>query len=152
VRSLLVSGGWNPALHLFAQAGGKLLYRDASGLLKPANSVTGIHIVGSPSATPVPPLSGAVSTRGSTARQWVDLMHDVTVSDLELGLRENFASVEMVSASLPWAWPADQVRTSSPASLEIIAPSSRLRPLGTRSYDTASTVYARHTGRSPAEE
>ena len=120
--ALLVSGGWNPALHLFAQAGGKLIYSETSGALEPANSVPGIEIVGSaaPTADAVP-LGPRVSTTGRTSRKWVDLLHDVTVSDLELAVRENFASIEHVKRFTTVGMAADQGKTSSPAALEIVA-------------------------------
>ncbi len=44
--ALLVSGGWSPSLHLFAQAGGKLIYEERSRALEPAGSHPSIHIVG----------------------------------------------------------------------------------------------------------
>jgi sarcosine oxidase subunit alpha len=120
--ALLVSGGWNPALHLFAQAGGKLRYDDASGALEPANSLGWVDIVGDAASNPdAAPIGPRVSTTGSTARQWLDLLHDVTVSDIELALRENFASTEHVKRFTTVGMAADQGKTSAPASLEIIA-------------------------------
>ena len=35
-----------------------------------------------------------ITPTGNTSRQWVDFMHDVTVADIELAVRENFVSVE----------------------------------------------------------
>ena len=120
--ALLVSGGWNPALHLFAQAGGKLLYREASRALEPANSITGIEIVGRASGdSDAEPLGPRLSTLGNSARQWVDLLHDVTVADLDLALRENFVSMEHVKRFTTVGMAADQGKTSSPLSLEIVA-------------------------------
>ncbi len=120
--ALLVSGGWNPALHLFAQSGGKLIYREASRALEPASGVAGIEIVGSAAGdADTTSLGPRVSAVGSTTRQWVDLLHDVTVSDLELAVRENFASIEHVKRFTTVGMAADQGKTSGPASLEIIA-------------------------------
>jgi sarcosine oxidase, subunit alpha len=119
--ALLVSGGWNPALHLFAQAGGQLRYREASGTLEPVNAVPGMGIVGGAatdiSAAPV----GPRISPGKTTRQWVDLLHDVTVSDLELAVRENFTSTDHVKRFTTVGMAADQGKTSSPVSLEILA-------------------------------
>ena len=44
---LLVSGGWNPAVHLFSQARGKLRYDDALGAFVPGESLDGVSVVGS---------------------------------------------------------------------------------------------------------
>ena len=129
--ALLVSGGWNPALHLFAQAGGQLRYREASGTLEPVHPFPGIEIVGSAatdvSAAPV----GPRVSPGVTSRQWVDLLHDVTVSDLELALRENFTATEHVKRFTTVGMAADQGKTSSPVSLEILA---RLRGMSAAEF------------------
>ncbi|WNG94354.1 2Fe-2S iron-sulfur cluster-binding protein [Mycobacterium sp. ITM-2016-00318] len=44
---LLVSGGWNPAVHLFSQARGKLRYDDTLGAFVPGESLDAISVVGS---------------------------------------------------------------------------------------------------------
>ncbi|HKP08018.1 MAG TPA: 2Fe-2S iron-sulfur cluster-binding protein [Microbacterium sp.] len=44
--TLLVSGGWNPAVHLFSQAGGTLRYDDRLGAFVPDAAVPGIAVVG----------------------------------------------------------------------------------------------------------
>ncbi len=119
--ALLVSGGWNPALHLLAQAGGRLRYSEQSGSLEPADPVPGFEIAGSAaSGASVAPIGPRLSP-GKSSRQWVDLLHDVTVSDLELALRENFTSMEHVKRFTTVGMAADQGKTSSPVSLEIMA-------------------------------
>ncbi|MGH3583274.1 MAG: ferredoxin, partial [Mycobacterium sp.] len=45
--ALLVSGGWNPAVHLFSQARGQLRYDDALGAFVPGESLAGVSVVGS---------------------------------------------------------------------------------------------------------
>jgi sarcosine oxidase subunit alpha len=45
--ALLVSGGWNPAVHLFSQARGQLRYDDALGAFVPGASLAGVSVVGS---------------------------------------------------------------------------------------------------------
>lgn len=119
--ALLVSGGWNPALHLFAQTGGKLAFREDSLALQPENELPGIDIVGSARQPAQGPLGARISRYGNTARQWVDLLHDVTVADLELALRENFSSIEHVKRFTTQGMAADQGKTSGPAALEIVA-------------------------------
>ena len=44
---LLVSGGWNPAVHLFSQARGKLRYDDAIGAFVPGETLNAVSVVGS---------------------------------------------------------------------------------------------------------
>ena len=47
VDTLLISGGWNPAVHLFSQAGGKLRFDAALGAFVPAGALTDVVTVGS---------------------------------------------------------------------------------------------------------
>ncbi|HKV22876.1 MAG TPA: glycine cleavage T C-terminal barrel domain-containing protein, partial [Mycobacterium sp.] len=44
---LLVSGGWNPAVHLFSQARGKLRYDETLGAFVPGESLDAVSVVGS---------------------------------------------------------------------------------------------------------
>ncbi|WP_032405072.1 2Fe-2S iron-sulfur cluster-binding protein [Rhodococcoides fascians] len=62
---LLVSGGWNPAVHLFSQARGKLRYDGELGAFVPADDVEGISVAGS--ASGVFDLAGCLRDGGSAA-------------------------------------------------------------------------------------
>jgi sarcosine oxidase subunit alpha len=77
-----------------------------------------------------------ISPVGNTARKWVDLLHDVTVADLELAVRENFVSVEHVKRLTTAGMAADQGKTSTVLTLENIA---RLR--GLRTADLGHTTF-----------
>jgi sarcosine oxidase subunit alpha len=44
---LLVSGGWNPAVHLFSQARGRLRYDEAFGAFLPGEELDGLSVTGS---------------------------------------------------------------------------------------------------------
>ncbi|MGY1639010.1 2Fe-2S iron-sulfur cluster-binding protein [Geodermatophilus sp. SYSU D00742] len=44
---LLVSGGWNPAVHLFSQARGRLRYDEALGAFVPGEDLDGLAVAGS---------------------------------------------------------------------------------------------------------
>jgi sarcosine oxidase subunit alpha len=44
---LLVSGGWNPAVHLFSQARGRLRYDEALGAFLPGEELDGLSVTGS---------------------------------------------------------------------------------------------------------
>ncbi|WES64107.1 2Fe-2S iron-sulfur cluster-binding protein [Microbacter sp. GSS18] len=44
--ALLVSGGWNPAVHLYSQAGGRLRYDERLGAFVPGEAVAGLEVTG----------------------------------------------------------------------------------------------------------
>lgn len=44
--TLLVSGGWNPAVHLFSQRRGRLAYDDALGAFLPGEELDGLRVAG----------------------------------------------------------------------------------------------------------
>jgi sarcosine oxidase, subunit alpha len=117
--ALAVSGGFNPTLHLYAQAGGKLSYDDPSGALQPATQHPCIEIIGK--AAKRIPIGPRISPVGDSKRKWVDLLHDVTVADLELALRENFISVEHVKRYTTVGMAADQGKTSAAPTLEVLS-------------------------------
>jgi len=116
--ALAVSGGFAPALQLYAQGGGRLAYEEDSGVLQPQTSHPSINIVGS--AAEKVAAGPRVSPVGNKHRQWVDLAHDVTVGDLELAHRENYTSIEHVKRYTTVGMAADQGKTSHAATLEII--------------------------------
>jgi len=58
---------------------------------------------------------------GDTSRQWVDFMHDVTVADIELAVRENFVSVEHLKRYTTTGMSADQGKTSNLNALTLLA-------------------------------
>ncbi|MEZ5908296.1 MAG: sarcosine oxidase subunit alpha family protein [Hyphomicrobiaceae bacterium] len=49
--SILVSGGWSPAAHLFAHVGGKLVWDEAAHCFRPERPVTGVALAGAVNAT-----------------------------------------------------------------------------------------------------
>ncbi|PQP25816.1 2Fe-2S iron-sulfur cluster-binding protein [Rhodococcus opacus] len=75
---LLVSGGWNPAVHLFSQARGKLRYDESLGAFVPGEDLDGVSVAGS--ANGVFDLDGCLRD-GQTAGQ--SIMRDLgfTVPD-----------------------------------------------------------------------
>jgi sarcosine oxidase, subunit alpha len=132
--ALAISGGWNPALQLYAQVGGKLIYSDRSGSLHPttrgalwpATRHPSIEIVGA--AAERIPTGPRISPVGLSSRKWVDLRHDVTVADLELAVREGYTSVEHAKRYTTVGMAADQGKTSHVASLEILAQLRGVKP------------------------
>ncbi|MFW2238884.1 2Fe-2S iron-sulfur cluster-binding protein [Rhodococcus opacus] len=69
---LLVSGGWNPAVHLFSQARGKLRYDENLGAFVPGEDLDGVSVAGS--ANGVFDLDGCLRD-GQTAGQ--SIMRDL---------------------------------------------------------------------------
>jgi sarcosine oxidase subunit alpha len=117
--ALAVSGGFTPALQLYAHAGGALGYDSSTGALLPVHPVPGLTAAGA--AAQGVPAGPRVSPSGRRARQWVDLLHDVTVADLELSLRENFTSMEHLKRYTTVGMAADQGKTSTVATLDVVA-------------------------------
>jgi sarcosine oxidase subunit alpha len=152
--ALLVSGGWSPTLHLFAQAGGKLKFSESARRLEPVSAHPQIDIVGAAGRAPPEHLGERVSPVGNTARQWVDLRHDVTVSDIELSLRENFTAVEHIKRYTTLGMSVDQGKLGQAPAIEVIARARGLRPseLGHTTFRppfvpvTLGTMVGRHVG------
>lgn len=117
--ALAISGGWNPTLHLYSQATGKLCYDARSNALAPQSPHPVAASAGSPEGSSG--LGPRLSPVGNTARQWIDLRHDVTVADIELGLRENFVSIEHQKRYTTSGMAPDQGKTSNLAVLETVA-------------------------------
>ncbi|NEK59463.1 FAD-dependent oxidoreductase [Geodermatophilus sabuli] len=63
---LLVSGGWNPAVHLFSQARGRLRYDEALGAFLPGEQLDGLSVAGS--AAGVFDLAGCLADGRRAAR------------------------------------------------------------------------------------
>lgn len=111
--ALAISGGFNPTLALYAQDRGKLAYDETTGALIPGvkiGAAAGKGVSIGPRLSPV----------GDPKRQWVDLLHDVTVADLKLALRENYAAVEHVKRYTTVGMAADQGKTSTAVTLQVL--------------------------------
>ncbi|WP_369135610.1 2Fe-2S iron-sulfur cluster-binding protein [Modestobacter sp. I12A-02662] len=63
---LLVSGGWNPAVHLFSQARGRLRYDEDLGAFVPAQELDGLSVAGS--AAGLLDLAGCLADGRAAAR------------------------------------------------------------------------------------
>jgi len=156
-HGVAMSGGFNPTLHLFSQAGGKLAYDPELACFLPkiprqritvAGSANGKFLLvdalneganaGSHAATmagfeckPVDFSTTAtdsykldslrITPTGNTSRQWVDWLHDVTVADIELAVRENFVSVEHLKRYTSTGMSVDQGKTSNLNALTLLA-------------------------------
>jgi sarcosine oxidase subunit alpha len=126
--ALLVSGGWSPVLHLFAQAGGKLKFSATTRTFGPVAALPNIEIAGSAAQPSSEPLGERVSPVGNAARKWIDLRHDVTIADIELSVRENFTAVEHIKRYTTLGMSADQGKVGQAPATEVIAKTRGLRP------------------------
>ncbi len=138
--ALLVSGGWTPTAHLYAQAKGKLRYDEARAALVPNAPLEGLSVVGAANGTfdlepalaqahalfdsgspppacetAAPPysVSPAWPKPGAKGRQWIDFQNDVTLKDVALAARENFSSVEHLKRYTTLGMANDQGKTSN---------------------------------------
>src|SRR4051794_10481288 len=69
---LLVSGGWNPAVHLFSQARGQLRYDEGLGAFLPGEELDGLSVAGS--AAGVFDLAGCLADGQRVARAALSLL------------------------------------------------------------------------------
>jgi sarcosine oxidase, subunit alpha len=108
---LAMSGGLNPTVHLFSQSGGSLQWDAEHGQFRPLRSVQQEQSMGAARAddTPIEPLWSVVAP----GKAFVDFQNDVALSDIELAVRENFASVEHLKRYTTLGMAADQGKTSN---------------------------------------
>ncbi len=122
---IAVSGGLNPTVHLFSQAGGKLRYDESRACFVPDHCAQALDVVGAAKGDFVMPENYRILPRTfapvDTTTQWVDYVHDVTVSDLELSVRENFVSVEHMKRYTTTGMAVDQGKTSNLNALSVLA-------------------------------
>jgi sarcosine oxidase subunit alpha len=152
---LCVSGGWNPTLHLFSQAGGKLRHDEtlscfvpetetsaAHASIRPAGAANGVfelsaclrdgheagleaaeHILGKRPEEGLPPVARdeapcsvqppATVAPSPGGRQWVDHLHDVTLSSITVAAREGYRSVEHLKRYTTTGMALDQGKTAN---------------------------------------
>ena len=77
-----------------------------------------------------------ITPTGDTSRKWVDFMHDVTVADIELAVRENFVSVEHLKRYTTTGMAADQGKTSNLNALTLLGELTKRSPeeVGTTTF------------------
>ncbi|WP_405727303.1 sarcosine oxidase subunit delta [Streptomyces sp. NBC_01537] len=133
---LLVSGGWNPAGHLFSQAGGKLRYDDTLGTFvpEPGSCRQAVEVATSPAegaaaaarALQLPPTEPEAEQETAAAPDivfvvpgaensrtaFVDLQRDVTVADLARATSAGMRSVEHTKRYTTAGTANDQGKTS----------------------------------------
>lgn len=135
-----VSGGFSPTVHLYSQAGGKLRYDDRLACFVPDSCKQNVEMLGSAAGGFAAPENYAMAPRVPglyrSDAQWVDLQHDVLVSDIELAVRENFVSVEHMKRYTTTGMSVDQGKTSNLNALSILAHLTGKSPgnVGTTTY------------------
>jgi sarcosine oxidase, subunit alpha len=97
---LLVSGGWNPAVHLFSQARGRLRYDAGSGAFVPGEELDGLAVAGS--AAGVPDLAGCLADGQRAARR---ALADLGVDPQERPLPVAPAAGEVLAPLVLWRVP-----------------------------------------------
>ena len=159
--ALLLSGGWNPTVHLYAQARGKLRYDEALAALVPGAEVEGVTVAGAANgaftldealrqghaagggdgAAPNAPVgqyrvAASWPQPDAPGRRWIDFQSDVTLRDVTLAGREGYVSVEHLKRYTTLGMATDQGKTSNVNGLAAMA------ALTARTIDeTGTTTY-----------
>jgi sarcosine oxidase subunit alpha len=162
--SLLMSGGWNPTVHLYSQAGGKLSWDDRLVLFRPEALSKSIACVGACNATfglssglreahqagangrpggaaPAAPQDEAHAIEPlwrveAPGKAFVDFQNDVTAGDIKQAARENFISVEHLKRYTTLGMAPDQGKTSNVNALAVMGEVTARTPalVGTTRY------------------
>ncbi len=144
--ALLLSGGWTPTVHLYAQARGKLRYDEAVAALVPNTAVDGVTVAGAANgaftldaalrqghaagggegAAPNAPaglyrIVAAWPKPDAPGRRWIDFQSDVTLKDVTLAGREGYVSVEHLKRYTTLGMATDQGKTSNLSGLAAMA-------------------------------
>jgi sarcosine oxidase, subunit alpha len=159
--ALLLSGGWSPTVHLYAQARGRLRYDEALAALIPTGGVEGLTVAGAANgaftladalregheagggegAAPNAP-AGHYAIEASwpkvddEGRRWIDFQNDVTLKDVALAAREGYVSVEHLKRYTTLGMATDQGKT---ANVNAIAAMAALT--GRTIEETGTTTY-----------
>ena len=125
---LCVSGGFNPAVHLFSQAQGRLRYDDGLACFVPDGSIPGVDVVGAASGDLGGRGQGAImpywviSGNGTDwSTHFVDLERDVTVADVRRATGAGMRSVEHVKRFTTIGTGSDQGKTAGINESAIVA-------------------------------
>jgi len=135
---LLVSGGWNPVVHLFSQARGKLRYAAELGAYVPDGDLPNMRVVGAAAGeVPESAVLWLVPTEESTTdTRFVDLQRDATVSDVLRATGAGLRSLEHIKRYTTIGTAHDQGKTSGMLAAGITADA-----LGTTLEDMRPTTF-----------
>jgi sarcosine oxidase subunit alpha len=122
--AIAVSGGMNPTVHLYSQAGGKLRYDEALACFRPHECRQQVEVVGDANGEFATTHTYYIGARkrspAKTNAQWIDYLHDITASDIELAVRENYSSVEHLKRYTTTGMAVDQGKTSNLNALTLL--------------------------------
>jgi len=135
---LLVSGGWNPVVHLFSQARGKLRYAAELGAYVPDGELPNMRVVGAAAGdVPESAVLWLVPTEESIEdTRFVDLQRDATVSDVLRATGAGMRSLEHIKRYTTIGTAHDQGKTSGMPAAGITADA-----LGTTLEDMRPTTF-----------
>ncbi len=148
---IAMSGGWNPALHLWCHNGGKIEFDDSLQSFRPKSHTDNIVAVGAANGTMSVEATLVEAQalgkkakkfivqepeRGASESLWfapatgkynegnkhfIDFQNDVTAADLELAQREGYESVEHTKRYTTFGMATDQGKTSNLNGLGVIS-------------------------------
>jgi sarcosine oxidase subunit alpha len=133
---LLVSGGWNPAVQLFSQAGGSTSWAADIAAFVPHACRQRVTVVGAAAGAGLPPVQPCwfvdAADPGSV---FVDLQRDVTISDVRRATGTGMRSVEHVKRYTTAGTAHDQGKTSGLLTSAAVADAlgHRIAEIGTTS-------------------
>jgi sarcosine oxidase, subunit alpha len=148
---IAMSGGWNPALHMWCHNGGKIQFDDALQSFRPKSHTDNIVAIGAANGTMT--VEGTLTEaqalgrkakkftvqepeRGALESLWfapatgkynegnkhfIDFQNDVTAADLELAQREGYESVEHTKRYTTFGMATDQGKTSNLNGLGVLS-------------------------------
>ena len=144
--ALLLSGGWSPTVHLYAQARGRLRYDEARAALIPAGEVENLAVAGAANGAftlaealreghaagggegPAPNAPAGVyrieaswPKADDQGRRWIDFQNDVTLKDVALAAREGYVSVEHLKRYTTLGMATDQGKTANVNAIAALA-------------------------------
>ncbi len=159
--ALLLSGGWSPTVHLYAQTRGRLRYDETRAALVPLGRVENLSIAGAANgaftladalreghvagggegAAPNAPaghytIQATWPKADDEGRRWIDFQNDVTLKDVALAAREGYVSVEHLKRYTTLGMATDQGKT---ANVNAIAAMAALT--GRTIDETGTTTY-----------
>ena len=125
---LCVSGGFNPTVHLFSQAQGRLRYDEGLACFVPDVAPANVEVVGAAAGDldgrgqgPIMPHWVLPSDGHDWATHFVDLERDVTIADVRRALGTGMQSVEHVKRFTTIGTGSDQGKTAGINETAIIA-------------------------------
>ncbi len=172
--ALGVSGGWQPAVHLWSHARAPIAFDASRRSFRPQDSRPPLQAIGSLNGCPTleasfaeaidavhrvlahaglpdelmvarpivqeAPLSPEAGVpprpQAESGRQWLDLLHDVTVADAEVALAEGYEHLEHLKRYTTCGMAADQGKTSNLNALLAVAEMTARSPgeIGTTTF------------------